>query len=106
MISQEFVAQLLDAELTRAANFKDQRLLFGKDFAAGRSVGSTTVLLKSSDPLGLVPSPPLPQGRPGDATTTADQASIAELLVEPDPAKPRLSAHRSLLSFSGLGLWI
>ena len=60
MISEEFIAQLLDTELTRAAKFEDQRLLFCEDFPAGGSVRSTAALLETDDPLGLVASPPLP----------------------------------------------
>src|SRR4029077_20084261 len=70
MISKEFIAQLLDAELRRAAKFEDQRLLFREDLPAGRSARSAAALLEPDDPLGLVASPPLPQGRSGDATAT------------------------------------
>ena len=106
MISKEFIAQLLDAELARAAKFEDQRLLFREDLPAGRSAWSVAALLETDDPLGLVASPPLPQGRSRDATTTANQASITELFIEPDPAKSRLDVHCALLPFFSVGLWI
>ena len=104
MISEEFVAQLLDAELTRAAKSEGQRLLFCEDFAAGCSVRSTTALLETDDSLGLVASPPLPQGRSRNATTPANQAGIAELLIKPDPTKPCLGVHRAPRPFIGLRL--
>jgi hypothetical protein len=102
VISKEFIAQLLDAELTRAAKFEDQRLLFREDPPAGRSARSAAALLETDDPLGLVAS----QGRSRDATTTANQASITELFIKPDPAKSRLGVHCALLPFFGVGLWI
>ena len=72
MISEEFIAQPLDTELTRAAKFEDHRLLCREDFPAGRSVRSAAALLETAEALGLVASPPLPQGRSRDATTTAN----------------------------------
>ena len=106
MISKEFIAQLLDAELARAAKFEDQRLLFREDLPAGRSARSATALLETDDPLGLVASPPLPQGGSRDATTTANRASITELFIKLDPAKSRLGIHCALLPFFSVGLWI
>ena len=103
VISKELIAQLLDAELTRAAKFEDQCLLCREDFPAGRSVRSAAALLETDDPLGLVASPPLPQGGSRDATTTANQASITELFIKPDPAKSRLGVHCSLLPFFSVG---
>ena len=99
MISEEFIAQPLDTELTRAAKFEDQRLLCREDFPAGRSVRSAAALLETDEALGLVASPPLPQRRSRDATTTANQARITELFIKPDPAKPRLGVHCVLLQF-------
>jgi len=106
VISKELIAQLLDAELTRAAKFEDQCLLCREDFPAGRSVRSAAALLETDDSLGLVASPPLPQGRSRDATTTANQARITELFIKPDPAKSRLGVHCVLLPFFSVGPWI
>jgi hypothetical protein len=44
-----------------------------------------------------------PKGWSRDATTTADEAGIAELFIKPDPAKPRFGVHRPLLQFFGPG---
>jgi hypothetical protein len=73
---------------------------------AGRSARSAAALLETDDPLGLVASPPLPQGRSRDAATTANQASITKLFIKPDPAKSRFGVHCALLPFFSIGLWI
>src|ERR671921_604449 len=45
--------------------------------------------------LGPVAAPPLAQGRARDPAPSADEAGVAGLLVEPDPAEPRSRIHRS-----------
>lgn len=50
-------------------------------------VWAPALALQSSDAIGLVPAPPLPQRRPRNATTAANHAGVANLLVKLDPAE-------------------
>src|SRR5215218_7787012 len=85
----ELVPEHLDAELALAAQAQDQRLLLGEDLAVGRAVRPVAARLEADLALGPVAAPPLPERRTGDAAPAADEAGVADPLVEPDPAQPR-----------------
>src|SRR3954452_19895229 len=87
--ADELVPEPLDAELARAAQPQDQLFLLGEDLAARRAVRPVAARPEPRLALSLVAPPPLAQGRAGDAAPSADQAGVADLLVEPDPAEPR-----------------
>ena len=94
--ADELVPEPLDAEPALAAQPQDQRLLLGEDLAARRAVRPAAARPEPRLALGPVAPPPLAQGRAGDAAPSADQAGVADLLVEPDPAEPRarVRVHR------------
>jgi hypothetical protein len=81
MISKEFIAQLLDAELARAAKFEDQRLLFREDVPAGRSARSAAALLETDDP------------RPGSVATTS-AGSVERCHNDGKPGQHHQAVHK------------
>jgi hypothetical protein len=89
----ELVPERLGAELALAAQAEDQGLLRGEDLAVRRAVRSVAARLAAGLALGLVAAPPLAERRAGDAAPSADEAGIADLLVESDPAQPRARVH-------------
>jgi hypothetical protein len=91
----ELVPEHLDAELALAAQAQDQRLLLGEDLAVRGGVRPVAARLEADLALGLVAVPPLPERRTGDAAPPADEAGVADPLVEPDPAQSRVRVHGS-----------
>jgi len=91
--ADELVPEPLDAEPALAAQAQDQLFLLGEDLAARRAVRPVAARPEPRLALGLVAPPLLAQGRAGDAAPSADQAGVADPLVEPQPS-PRLQPWR------------
>jgi hypothetical protein len=87
VLPQQFAAQLLDAEVAGTPEFENKRFLFGEHFLLCQVVWAPALVLQSSDAIGLVATPPLPQRRPRNATPAANHAGVAKLFVKLNPAE-------------------
>ena len=93
VLTQKLAAQLLDAEVARAPEIENKRLLVGEHLLLRQVARTAALVLQSSDAIRLISAPPLPQRRPRNAAASADPSGIAKLLVKPDPAETSSCIH-------------
>ena len=105
VLPQQLAAQLLDAEVAGTPEFENQRFLFGEHVLLHHVVWTPALVVQSSDTIGLVPAPPLPQRRPRNATPAANHAGVAKLLVKLRTQPRRVFASMRSPATSGW-LWI
>jgi hypothetical protein len=87
--AQQLALQSFGAELARAAEVKDQRLLFGSDFARRQMVRASAVRVQAYLTVFLVALPPLTQSRLRDAATSTGQIGVLRSLIHLHPAQAR-----------------
>lgn len=93
MLADELVAEALGPEPPTAVQVQDQSYILREDPAPWGTMWSGAAGFQPSDAGLAIALPPLAERRVGDAAAAADDAGVADRLVEPDPAQPGACIH-------------